>query len=308
MPLKTSLYIPLHIILDDLPSAGEKLIRIARAAEAAGFDGCNLTDHPAPTARWRQTGGHEAFDPFAALAFIAAATTRLRLITHIVVLPYRNPFVTAKAVATLDVLSNGRVTLGIGAGYLKGEYAALGVDFTTRGAAMDEAITVMKLAWSGEPVAFQGTTFSAREALPEPVPIQRPNPPIWGGGNSRRAIRRAAELCDGWAPFFVSPEQAAHNATEALVTMADLRRSADHYRTERERYGRQGVFDLCVGPPQRPARCDAADRQMMIEQAGEMAEAGVTWFLTSLPDANLEQFMDIIAWCGAEVLPSLRDR
>ena len=106
----------------------EAVVEIARVAERAGFNGGNVTDHPCPTGRWLDAGGHYAQDPFVMLSFVAAATTKFKLHTGILVLPYRNPFITARSVATLDVFSRGRVSLGVGAGYLKGEYRALGVD------------------------------------------------------------------------------------------------------------------------------------------------------------------------------------
>ena len=106
---------------------GEGVVRLARAAEAAGFDGYGFTDHPAPTQAWLEAGGHDALDPFVALGVVAAVTSTIRLIPNIVVLPYRNPFVVAKAAAPLDSLSGGRFTLATGVGYLEGEYAALGV-------------------------------------------------------------------------------------------------------------------------------------------------------------------------------------
>jgi alkanesulfonate monooxygenase SsuD/methylene tetrahydromethanopterin reductase-like flavin-dependent oxidoreductase (luciferase family) len=96
--------------------SGKNLARFAQTAEAAGFDGIAFTDHPAPSDRWLQAGGHDALDPFAALAFIAAVTERIRLIPNIVVLPYRNPFIVAKSIATIDALSNGRFTLSAGVG------------------------------------------------------------------------------------------------------------------------------------------------------------------------------------------------
>jgi alkanesulfonate monooxygenase SsuD/methylene tetrahydromethanopterin reductase-like flavin-dependent oxidoreductase (luciferase family) len=107
---------------------GTSVMECAAAAEAAGFDDCFVTDHPAPDAKWLAGGGHHALDPFVALSFAAAATTRLRVQTHILVLPYRNPLLTAKSVLSLDVLSGGRVILGVASGYLKPEFAALGVD------------------------------------------------------------------------------------------------------------------------------------------------------------------------------------
>ena len=117
---------------------------MAAAAEAAGFHGFGFTDHPAPTQRWLEAGGHDALDPFVAMGFAAALTTTLRLIPNIVVLPYRNPFVVAKAGATLDMLSGGRFTLAVGVGYLKGEFAALGVDHDERNELFDEALDVIR--------------------------------------------------------------------------------------------------------------------------------------------------------------------
>ena len=138
------------------------------------------------------------------LSLVAAASRKLRLQTGILVLPYRNPFITARSVATLDVFSRGRVTLGVGAGYLKGEYFALGVDFERRNDIMDEYIRALKAAWSGEEFSFKGTGYEARGARILPAPLQRPHPPLLIGGNSHRAIRRAVELGDAWCPFFTA--------------------------------------------------------------------------------------------------------
>lgn len=305
--MKTSLYMPLEFLLEDLTTAGEGLVRIGQAAETAGFDACNLTDHPAPTAKWRHSGGHDALDPFAALCFIAGATSRIRLHTHIIVLPYRNPFITAKCITTLDVVSNGRAIIGLGAGYMKGEYFALGMDYETRGPAMDEALIVMKQAWSGSPVNFEGRAFSARDILPTPVPVRKPHPTLWGGGNSRSAIRRAAEHCDGFSPFYASPAQAARNKTVPLETLADLREKIGMYKDELARFERTGDFDICSGPAERPQKCDAAAKQLILDQAGEMAEMGVNWMLISVPGATLDEYLDAIAWFGAEVRPDLPD-
>ena len=137
------------------------ITKVATAAERVGFHGIGFTDHPAPSQRWLDGGGHDALDPFVALAFAAAATERIRLIPNIVVLPYRNPFVVAKAAATLDVLSGGRFTLAVGAGYLKGEFAALGVDHAERNELFDEAIDVLKAIWTGDDVRRDATSTPA---------------------------------------------------------------------------------------------------------------------------------------------------
>src|SRR6478735_6955033 len=144
---------------------------IARALEGAGWDGLAYTEHPAPGRRWlAEGGGHQTLDPFVALGAAAAVTERITLVTYLAVLPYRNPMLTAKAAATLDILSRGRFVLGVGSGYLKAEFFALGVDFDERNALFDEAIEVMGLHWSGAPFDFEGRNFSARDLIARPAP------------------------------------------------------------------------------------------------------------------------------------------
>src|ERR1700730_5397716 len=167
--------------------SGPGIIAVASAAESAGFHGFGFTDHPAPSQRWLESGGHAALDPFVAMCFAAARTTTLRLIPNIVVLPYRNPFIVAKAGATLDLLSGGRFTLAVGAGYLKGEFAALGVDHAERNELFDEALDVLKAIWTTDDISFAGRHFNARGITAHPRPISDPHPPIWIGGNRRHA-------------------------------------------------------------------------------------------------------------------------
>ena len=181
--------------------SGDGIATVAAAAEAAGIHGFGFTDHPAPSQRWLEAGGHDALDPFVAMGYAAARTTTLRLIPNIVVLPYRNPFVVAKSGATLDLLSGGRFTLAVGVGYLKREFAALGVDFEERAALFDEALDVIRAIWTTDDVTFEGKHFSARGITAHPRPVSDPHPPIWIGGNTGAARRRVAEKGDGWCPF-----------------------------------------------------------------------------------------------------------
>src|SRR6202048_1393964 len=171
---------------------------VAAAAEAAGFHGVGLTDHPAPTQRWLEAGGHDALDPFVAMGFAAARTTTLRLIPNIVVLPYRNPFIVAKAGATLDLLSDGRFTLAVGVGYLKREFAALGVDFDERNDLVDEALDVIRAIWTTDDVPYEGRQFTARGIPAPPRPASLPPPPIWIGGNTGKGRPRGATHRGGW--------------------------------------------------------------------------------------------------------------
>lgn len=174
---------------------------LARTAEDAGWDGFSFTEHPAPGLRWLQTGGHQTLDPFVALGYVAAVTSRLKLLTYLSVLPYRNPMLLAKAAASVDILSGGRFILGAGTGYNKSEFHALGVDFDERNTLFDEALDVLPKHWSGEPFSYAGQHFSAREVIARPRPPQQPIP-IWIGGNSKLTRRRVVQRANGWMPMF----------------------------------------------------------------------------------------------------------
>ncbi len=142
--MKFTLDIPVGVITPGEFQSFEAISAMAGALETAGVDACYVTDHPAPSAEWLHANGHDTLDPFTALAFIAAASTTLQLHTNILVMAYRNPFLTAKAAASLHLLSGGRLILGLGAGYQKVEFEALGVDFHKRGALFDEALDVVQ--------------------------------------------------------------------------------------------------------------------------------------------------------------------
>jgi probable F420-dependent oxidoreductase len=274
---------------------------IARAAEGAGFDACYVTDHPFPPHRWLYGGGHHALDPFVALSFAAAATSRLRLQTHILVLPYRNPFLAAKATLSLDVLSGGRVTLGVAAGYLRGEFAALGADFEARDDVSDEAIRAMKRAWAEDDVRLEGRGFTAIGNSMGFRPIQRPHPPIWVGGNSRRAIRRAVELGDGWVPFPNTAAMAPYTRTPAMETLDDLAGRIAFARQHGEAVGRQAPLDVCYALLPLAAR-DAGSVRARIH---ELAALGVTWLTVGFAADTRREYVVALEGFAREVMGSL---
>jgi len=155
--MKFSIQLPTDRV--DLPGeflTAEALSEIGRCVEDAGFDAGYVTDHPAPTDEWLASGGHQTLDPFVALSFIAAATQRLRLQIHVLIVSYRNPFLSAKAIASLDALSGGRVIAGVAAGYLEGEFEALGVEFAARNELTDERLREMKRIWAGGSIHGSG--------------------------------------------------------------------------------------------------------------------------------------------------------
>jgi probable F420-dependent oxidoreductase len=227
---------------------GPAIAEMARHAEALGFEAVHVTDHPAGDQQWLDTGGHHALDPFVALSFAAAATTTLRVQTHIVVLPYRNPFLTAKSVLSLDVLSGGRLTLGVAAGYLRSEFNALGVSYDERNDLFDEALTVMRLALTEDAVAYEGRHFRSRGTTMRPRPVQQPTPPTWIGGNSLRAMQKAVESADGWCPFPNPASTSPALKTPALETLDDFGARVERARAHAEEIGRTAPFDICFAP------------------------------------------------------------
>jgi probable F420-dependent oxidoreductase len=238
----------------------DQLAEVARLVEACGFEGVLVSDHlffPAKLASHYpySPDGSPGFDaatpfpdPWAAISAMAAVTTRLRFATMVYVLPLRNPLEVAKSTATAAVLSGGRVALGVGAGWIREEFEALGVDFATRGRRCDEAIAVLRKLWSGGVVEHRGEFFGFEPLSMSPAP---PRPlPVWVGGLSKPALRRAARLGDGWIGTGQTPEQ----ASEILAELARLRATA----------GRAGApFEAIVPlvvPPERDLLRRLADR------------------------------------------------
>lgn len=281
----------------------EAVAEVGQALEKAGFSGGNVTDHPCPSARWLDAGGHDAQDPFVMLSLVAAVTKTLRLQTGILVLPYRNPFVMARSAATLDVFSGGRLTLGLGAGYLKGEYYALGVDHDQRNELMDEYIKAAKAAWTGEEFSFDGSGYSARGCRMQPRPAQRPHPPLLIGGNSKRAIRRAVELGDGWYPFFTPAGLNNTARTAAMTSDEDLANGIHYLRDYSEKIGREKEPEIFLGSIRRPG--EELNAQLILDKLGRYRELGITGAVTHIEGDTREQWCDNAAWFGSEVLAKL---
>ncbi|MGI9603072.1 MAG: LLM class F420-dependent oxidoreductase [Acidimicrobiales bacterium] len=280
------------------------LVRFAQAVESAGFAGLAFTDHPAPSQKWLDAGGHQALDPFVALGFMAAATQTLRLMPNIVVLPYRNPFITAKGGATVDVLSGGRFTLAVGTGYLKSEFRALGVDFDERNDLVDEALEVIRAIWTTDDLDYEGRRFSARGISSHPRPIQQPHPPIWIGGNGARARQRVCDHGAGWNPFPAPAWLARTSRTVAMETPDDLARGLDDLRSRLDRAGRSHHdVDVAFANPAGgdPASADF-DVDTHLEGLDALAELGVTWTGVSVPGANWNSALDVVARYGETVI------
>jgi probable F420-dependent oxidoreductase len=282
---------------------GSAIAAVAAAAEAAGFDGFGFTDHPAPTQSWLQSGGHDALDPFVAMGFAAAHTTTLRLIPNIVVLPYRNPFVVAKSGATLDLISGGRFTLGVGVGYLKREFAALGVDFDERGELFDEALEVIRGIWTTDDFSYEGRHFTASGITAHPRPVSRPHPPIWIGGNTAAARRRVTAHGAGWCPF-PAPAVLAQTARTAEMNSETLGEGIDDLHRRLETADRDpSVVDISFtnaegGSP----GDDAFNADAYLDGVEKLAALGVTWLQVGLPGDSLPHTLETIERFGTLVI------
>lgn len=301
--MQFALNIPLAKLAQDAPMGPMEAVRLmTRTLEQNGVAAALTSEHPAPSAEWLRNdpAAHDSVDPLVGLAMVAASCDRLKVFTNILVLPYRNPFLTAKAAATLQVLSDSRLILGVGVGYQKEEFDALGVDFAERGKLTDEALETLALAWRGGAVVKKGLHFDAVGNEPRPLPS--PPPPIWVGGGSDTALRRAALWGDGWAPYFSVPTNDPQVRRSAVVSFAHFSEKARRLRELREEFGRSGPFDLAVAPPFRPKEMTRAAANQFIEEVQRLVQDGVNWIWTSLPASDVDQYLDFAQWFGEEVV------
>ena len=219
----------------------------AQTAEALGYDSVWVGDHivtPLNIASKYPYTASGAFpldpqapilEPLTVLSFAAACTTKIRLGTAVLVLPHRNAVVTAKTVATLDVLSGGRVILGVGVGWMEEEFQVLNAPFADRGPLSDESVAVMKELWTSDNPRFSGRFHTFSELRCEPRPVQHPHPPIWLGGHTGPALRRIVEYGDGWAAVVFSPDEFAERLDKLKERAAKAGRD-------------MSTITLCVSP------------------------------------------------------------
>jgi probable F420-dependent oxidoreductase len=255
----------------------DDMVELAQAAERAGLDACAVTDHPFPAVGPGEAG-HQALDPFVLLGHLSAATEQLVMHFNLVVLPYRNPFLVARMISTLDLLSHGRVIVGVGAGYMRKEFDALGAPFGRRGTRLEEDVAAMKAVWTGEPAFLRSDRYAAEGNVMRPPPLTSPHPPLWRGGNSQRAIESAARAFDGWTPFEGSEKNAkdTYTAPMSLETLPD---AISSLRAEERRLGREKPLDVCLV---RPGTRWMKERSNAIQELQQLDSLGVNWIAAAL--------------------------
>ena len=297
-----------------LPTRGqtaspEALDTLVASAEEWGFSSVMIADHivfPVTikskypyTVSGAFPGQGDALEQLSLMAFVAGKSRTLRLISSVMILPYRNPVVTAKMLATIDVLSRGRVTVGVGVGWLCEEFEALGAQsFDRRGAVSDEYLRIFKALWTQEPASYHGEFYRFDSVRCLPHPVQKPHPPIWVGGHSKAALRRVARLGDGWHPVGANPA--------VPLRPPELRASLDDLRRLTEAEGRDfstltisykaPIYDsgqgVDGGAERRPF---SGSQQAIADDIGTFAGLGVSELIFDFRSESLAESLDRMA-------------
>lgn len=307
-----------------LPTRGqaatpEALETLLQRSEELGFDAVMIADHivfpTTITSKYPYTvsgafpGYGDALEQLTLMTYAAAKTTTLRLVSSVMIVPYRNPVVTAKMLATIDVLSRGRVTVGVGVGWLREEFEALDApDFTRRGAASDEYLQLFKMLWTQDPVTFHGEFYQVEAIRCLPHPVQKPHPPLWIGGHSQAALRRVARHGNGWHPVGANPASPLrpHELQASLETLKRYTEAAGRdpatltisYKAPLYDVSQTGAIDKQVGLERRPF---AGSTAQIAEDIHTYERLGVSELIfdfrsESLPESleRMEHFATVI--------------
>lgn len=288
----------------ELPTAPDDFLQpeairaVATQAEAAGFSAIALSEHPAPSVKWRNNGGHNTLDPIAALSFMAAATSHIRLMTNLYVLPFRNPYLSAKALGSLDLISGGRVIAGVGAGYLRSEFSAVGVDIDRRAELLDEALAALHSIWADPETPFSGQDFGAVGPVALQRTAQQPHPPLWIGGNGAAAIRRVVEHGNGWMPIIAAAGMASTMRTTAIENADQFGTAVQRLRERLADAGRDpSSVDIQVVCPHIDLEDEASLRHAR-EVLAELAGHGATWAVVHVDGSGPDAALDYIKAFG----------
>jgi probable F420-dependent oxidoreductase len=295
------------------------LARFAEKAEALGYDTVWFSDHIVvptevksfypydPSGQMPFNPSEPYWEPLTVMSYVAGRTSRIRLGTSVLILPYRNPVVTAKMLATLDVLSNGRVTLGAGVGWMEEEFKAIGLDtYRRRGAYADECIRIFRELWTRDNPAFEGEFHQFSNVRCEPRPVQPGGIPIWIGGHTPQAIRRAARLGDGWQPLVQRPPADLPPAEmkEKIAQLRAIARTAGR-DPQRITIAMGSSLQFTGGTLSAPHNLFTGTPAQIIEAIQRYKELGVQDFRFDFPSQSFEGLLQAMERFAADVRPQV---
>jgi len=284
----------------ELGSGPDEIARVARQAEDSGFFYVAVCDHTAIPRRLADAMGTTWYDTIATLGWLAGVTTRVRLLSHVYIAAQRHPLRAAKEFATLDVLSGGRLVIGVGAGHVVEEFGLFGPPFDERGGALDEAIDAIAAALTDEFPELPGPRWPARDVGIRPRPLQTPRPPIWVGGSSHAALRRAAQRGDGWLPQTVKRSDLRDQVAQ-LVEMREQFRDGAPIAIG----ALAGTYYLGEPGFEPPRGTVSGSAARIAEDVAELAKLGVSHVQLRFPSRSVDELCDQIAGFGQEVQPLL---
>lgn len=307
--MKFAIRLPANILYKALTSPWEaelppaKSVHFAREVDGLAYDYLWVAEHIVQHPKLVPAMGAKFYEGVSAAGFLLGATQRIHLLTYICPIPYHNPLVWAKAIASVDHLSGGRLALGLAAGHLRREFEAIGVPFEKRGAISDEYLRAMKALWTSDLPEFRGQFVSFGNMVFEPKPFQKPHPPLLIGGDAKPVLRRAAALGDGWLPWLTTRRE----MKDALAYI--------HEQPEMEKRDRPfEVFTLLAEIPE-DDRLNfdrmryPRHREETIELIGLLKEAGATGVVVHLPKTeSYEECLEWVRWFSNEIIPLYRTR
>lgn len=284
-------------------AGGAEIIRFARAADKQSWNWLTVPEHIFMPGDMKDLMGSRFPEGITASASLLGATERIHLLTYVLVLPYRNPLMLAKQVATMDFLSGGRFTLGTAVGHMEKEFEALNVSFRERGKMTDEYLQVLKECWTSDSPAFEGEYVKFKDIAFEPKPVQKPHPPIFIGGNSKPAMRRAAKFGDGWIPWLITAEELP-TAIDYLREQPGFAEKEDNFEIvmptteyQVEDYSHAETLDTQI----------AGGRDTILKDIESLAKAGITTAQIMPPRLEtFEECLEWVEWFDQEIIPNFR--
>jgi len=281
-------------------SGPAELARVAKQADDSGFFYVAVCDHTAIPRRLAGAMSTTWYDTIATLGWLAAVTTRVRIMSHVYIAAQRHPLRAAKEFATLDVLSGGRLVIGVGAGHVNEEFDIFGPPFEERGAALDEAIDALAAALRDEFPTLPGPRWPASDLGATPRPVQQPRPPIWVGGSSKAALRRAAQRGDGWLPQTVRRSDMRDQVAQLLELRRTWRDGAPI-----EIGALAGTFHVGEPDHELARGTVSGSPERIAENLAELVEMGATHLQMRFPSRSVQELCDQMAAFGEQVGPLL---